>query len=117
VDDRTLVPVPLHPARLRRRGFNQADLLAAAMAARSGLPRAQSLRRRGRQGAQVGRGRTDRLVAVRHSMRALPPIPERVLLVDDVITTGATVAACAHALRDAGSADVTAVAYARTLGR
>jgi ComF family protein len=117
VDNRTLVPVPLHAARLRRRGFNQAELLAAAIAARSGLPRARALRRHGGHSQQVGRGRADRLTAVRGSMRAQPPVPDRVLLVDDVITTGATLAACAEALRDAGAADVATIAYARTLGR
>src|SRR3954471_17869249 len=59
IDNRTLVPVPLHPARLRRRGFNQADLLAAAMA-RSSLPVARCLRTRGKRAAQVGKGRGDR---------------------------------------------------------
>src|SRR4051794_21895215 len=117
VDNRTLVPVPLHPARLRRRGFNQADLLAAAMAARCGLPRAGPLRREGDPRAQVGRGRADRLAAARGSVRAQPPVPVRVVLVDDVITTGATLGACAAALRDAGASDVVALAYARTLGR
>ena len=117
VDNRALVPVPLHPARLRQRGFNQADLLATALAARSGLPKARLLTRRGDRRAQVGRGRVDRLAAVRHSMRAKAPAPERVLLVDDVITTGATLAACAHALREVGCADVVGLGYARTLGR
>src|SRR4051794_23604658 len=106
VDNRTLVPVPMHPAPLRRRGFNQAELLAAAMAARSGLPRTGALRRHGGHGGQVGRGRADRLAAVRGNMRAEPPVPGRVLLVDDVITTGATVAACAQAMREAGAGEV-----------
>jgi ComF family protein len=117
IDKRTLVPVPLHPARLRRRGFNQADRLAAAMAARSALPVSRCLRRRGGHSAQVGRGRSDRLAAVRGSITADPPVAPRVLLVDDVITTGATLAACAVALRDAGASEVAAIAYARTLGR
>jgi ComF family protein len=117
IDKRTLVPVPLHPARLRRRGFNQADRLAAAMAARSALPVAQCLRRRGPHRAQVGRGRSDRLAAVRNSISAHQPVAPRVLLVDDVITTGATLAACAAALRDAGASEVAAIAFARTLGR
>jgi ComF family protein len=117
IDKRTLVPVPLHPARLRRRGFNQADRLAAAMAARSALPVADCLRRRGARGAQVGKGRSDRLTAVRSSISADRPVAPRVLLVDDVITTGATLAACAAELRDAGASEVAAIAFARTLGR
>jgi ComF family protein len=117
IDKRTLVPVPLHPARLRRRGFNQADRLAAAMAARSGLPESRCLRRRGAHGAQVGRGRSDRLASVRGSIAADRAVAPRVLLVDDVITTGATLAACAAALHEAGASEVAAIAYARTLGR
>jgi ComF family protein len=117
IDNHTLVPVPLHPARLRRRGFNQAHLLAAAMAARSALPVARCLRTRGKRAAQVGRGRGDRLAAVRGGVTAHGPVAQSVLLVDDVITTGATLAACAAALRDAGASDVGAIAYARTLGR
>lgn len=117
VESSTLVPVPLHPARRRRRGFNQADRLAAAMASRSRLPVASCLSRRGTWGAQVGRGRRERLAAVRDSVTARAPAPARALLVDDVVTTGATLAACAAALREAGAREVAAIAYARTLGR
>lgn len=117
VDNATLVPVPLDPARLRRRGYNQAERLTAAMAARSRLPAATCLARRSGRGAQVGRGRSDRLAAIRGSVAAPAPVPARALLVDDVVTTGATLAACAAALREAGARDVAAIAYARTLGR
>jgi ComF family protein len=117
LDNATLVPVPLHPARLRRRGFNQADLLAAAAAARSRLPVARCLERRGASRSQVGRGRSDRLTAVMGTVTARGAAPGSALLVDDVITTGATLAACARALRDAGATRVVAIAYARTLGR
>jgi ComF family protein len=117
VDNSTLVPVPLHPARLRRRGFNQAERLSAAMAARSLLPVGRCLYRSGDRRAQVGRGRSDRQAAIRGSVTARAPAPDRALLVDDVITTGATLAECAAALRDAGSREIGAVAYARTLGR
>jgi ComF family protein len=113
-----LVPVPLHRARLRRRGFNQAELLAADLGARTGLSVDACLERRGRAAEQVGRGRAARMagpgdVRLRPRARA----PRSVLLVDDVVTTGATVAACAAALRAGGSRNVRALAYARTLAR
>jgi ComF family protein len=114
-----LVPVPLHPTRLRRRGFNQAALLATALAPRVGLPTVDCLERRGWAGPQVGLGRGDRAAAVRQAIapRSAARIPERALLVDDVATTGATLAACVAALRSAGAREVAAVAYARTPGR
>ena len=114
-----LVPVPLHDGRRRSRGFNQAELLARALGERAGLPVADCLRRHGPARTQVGRDRAARLagvegtIAVERGRR----LPVRAILVDDVVTTGATLTACAHALRGAGVARVVAVAYARTLGR
>jgi predicted amidophosphoribosyltransferase len=109
-----LVPVPLHPARRRRRGFNQAELLARALGTRCGLGVTDCLaRERGPQ--QVGRPQAERAHA--GGVRARSAVPERALLVDDVVTTGGTLAACAAALRDAGSLQVAAVAFARTLAR
>jgi predicted amidophosphoribosyltransferase len=113
----TLVAVPLHPARRRARGFNQAALIADALAARTGLPRADVLHRAGPDIRQVGRDRAARLRGPPGSMRADGPVPARALLVDDVVTTGATLAACAGALRAAGSERVAGVAFARTVGR
>jgi predicted amidophosphoribosyltransferase len=112
-----LVAVPLHPARLRGRGFNQAALIADALAARTGLARADVLRRAGSQARQVGRDRVARLRGPAGSISADGPVPARALLVDDVVTTGATLAACAAALRAAGAERVAAVAFARTTGR
>jgi ComF family protein len=114
-----LVPVPLHPRRLRRRGFNQAELLAHALGERTGLRVADCLRRDGSARTQVGRDRADRLVGVHGAIAARPTtgLPRRAILVDDVVTTGATLLACAAALRSAGVGEVAAVAYARTLGR
>jgi ComF family protein len=114
-----LVPVPMHPRRERRRGFNQAALLAAALARRTELGVIPSLRRIDGAPAQVGRGRVARLAALAGAFEVLPeaPVPERVLIVDDVVTTGATVTACAAALLGAGCREVVGVAYARTPGR
>jgi predicted amidophosphoribosyltransferase len=113
----TLVPVPLHAVRLRRRGFNQAGVLAEAIAARTGLETSDCLRRRGLGPRQVGRGRAARLSGPAASIEAPARAPEVALLVDDVVTTGATLAACAAALREAGARDVAGLAFARTPGR
>ena len=115
-----LVPVPLHPARARRRGYNQAERIAAELARRTGLPLADCLRRRGAGAArQVGRGRSERLTAIAGAVELRPGrgCPPAALLVDDVVTTGATLAACAAALRKTGAEGVQAIAYARTPGR
>jgi ComF family protein len=115
----TLVPVPLHPRRLRRGGFNQAARIAREVHRRTGLPVVDCLARRGPATRQVGRDRAERLggpagaVTLRRGVRA----PARAVLVDDVATTGATLEACAAALREAGTSCTDAVTYARTLAR
>jgi len=111
-----LVPVPLHPRRRRRRGYNQAERLAAALSRRCGMPVVDCLARSGSASArQVGRDRVQRLAGP--PIDATHPAPARAVIVDDVCTTGATLAACAAALRAAGTEEVSAVVYARTLGR
>jgi ComF family protein len=120
-DGRQLVPVPLHPTRARSRGYNQAERLAAALAVRTGLELSDCLARAGPRGTQVGRDRGERLAGIAGSVTVgggedTAP-PDRAILVDDVVTTGATLAACARALLDSGTAEVVAVAYARTPGR
>jgi predicted amidophosphoribosyltransferase len=112
-----LVPVPIHPARRRARPFNQAALIAAAVSVRTGLPVVDCLRRAGPDRRQVGRGRSARLRGVAGSIEAIGRSPPTVLLVDDVVTTGATLVACADALRAAGGECVRAIAFARTAGR
>lgn len=113
-----LVPVPLHPARRRRRGFNQAERIATALGARTGLGVADSLERTGPATRQVGRDSGERR-AIRGTVSVRPRglVPRSALVVDDVATTGATLAACAAALREAGASEVAALAYARTPGR
>jgi predicted amidophosphoribosyltransferase len=112
----TLVPVPLHPARRRARGFDQAALIAAALARRSGRPLVACLRRGGEPTRQLGADRTARHAAAESQLlRARGPIPTHALLVDDVHTTGATLDACARALGASGAHHVAAATYARTL--
>jgi predicted amidophosphoribosyltransferase len=110
-----LVPVPAHPRRRRARGFDQAAELARALARRTGLPRHAMLRRRGSDVRQVGASRTARLAPDRLEVVAAGPAPSRAVLVDDVHTTGATLRACAAALRAAGAERVACVTYARAL--
>ncbi|MDX6636366.1 MAG: hypothetical protein QOF06_2569 [Solirubrobacterales bacterium] len=109
----TIVPVPAAPPRLRRRGFDPAGELAAALAARLEAPLSSCLERRG-GGRQVGKRRAER---VGHPPRieARAAAPRSVLLVDDVLTTGATLTACAGALRAVGASRVVAVTFARRL--
>ncbi|HVS29761.1 MAG TPA: ComF family protein, partial [Solirubrobacteraceae bacterium] len=115
VADRTLVPVPLHPARRRQRGFDQAQRLARALARRSGQPLIRCLRRRGEATRQLGAGRGQRLAAGRIEIAVRGRPPPRALLIDDVHTTGATLDACAVALRDGGCESVNCLTYARAL--
>lgn len=109
-----LVPIPLHPRRLRNRGFDQARLLAEAMAARFGLRVAPLLQKVRETGPQVGRDRLSRERNVRGAFGADPRISGlRVCLVDDVLTTGATASAAAAACLAGGAARV----EVRTLAR
>jgi ComF family protein len=108
-----VVPVPPAPSRLRRRGFDPAGELAAALAERLETPLEACLARRGGR-RQVGRRRAERL-GQPPRIHASGIAPRSVLLVDDVLTTGATMTACAQALRAAGAARVVAVTFARRL--
>lgn len=113
-----LVPVPLHAERLAERGFNQAEDLARRLGRRWGLPVCASGLARSRDtGHQARLSRAARRgnVAGAFVWAGQAPPPRRALLVDDVLTTGATLAACAEALRAAGSREVRAVALARSL--
>jgi ComF family protein len=105
---------PTSRARTVQRGFDQAELLARAVARELGVP-CRRLLYRAHGPAQTGRGRAERLQGP--SFRSRPAArPYRVLLVDDVVTTGATLHAAAAALRAAGVTEVRAVAAAATPG-
>jgi predicted amidophosphoribosyltransferase len=111
----TLVPVPAHPGRRRRRGYDPTALLAAGLAARMAAPLSACLRRTDRARRQVGAGRGLRRRAGRIAVAVAGRAPPAAMLVDDVHTTGATLEACARALKARGCARVVAVTYARTL--
>jgi predicted amidophosphoribosyltransferase len=107
----TIVPVPTARLRAALRGFDPAAEIAAALAERTGLPLSHCLFRRG-GGRQVGKRRAAR---IGHPPIVQPrgPVPGSALLVDDVLTTGATLSSCARALRQAGSLRVAAVTFTR----
>jgi ComF family protein len=109
-----LTPIPLHPRRLRERGFDQARLLAEAAGSRFGIRVAPLLVRVRETGQQVGRDRIARERNVRDAFAAGARARGlRVCLIDDVLTTGATASAAARALLQAGAARV----EVRTLAR
>lgn len=108
----TIVPVPAAPLRQLRRGFDPAEELAAALARECGLELCDDCLARSGAGRQVGRRRARRL-GDPPRVRAVGPAPRGALLVDDVLTTGATLSACARALRQAGAVRVVAVTFSR----
>ncbi|HEX4305839.1 MAG TPA: phosphoribosyltransferase family protein [Solirubrobacterales bacterium] len=108
-----VVPVPAAPPRLRRRGFDPAGELGAALGERLGTELTPCLARRG-AGHQLGRGRAER-ISRPPRIEAIADAPRSVLLVDDVLTTGATLTACAMALRGAGAKRVVALTFTRRL--
>jgi predicted amidophosphoribosyltransferase len=107
-----LVPVPPAPLRLRLRGLDPAEEIAAELSGLTGLGVAPCLTRS--QGPrQVGRPRSERIAAPPGVGLRFPP-PPAAILVDDVVTTGATLGACARALRSAGVTRVVALTFARS---
>jgi len=116
-----VVPVPLHPHRLRRRGYNQASLLAAAFGQRAGLPVADNLLWRRRdtpsQVEMLDLVMRWQNVQGAFTCSGASLTGQRILLIDDVATTGATLEACATALRAGGATSVWALVFARATGR
>ncbi len=112
-----VTPVPLHWRKQWQRGFNQSDLLARAVARRRGIPVVRALRRTRSTQTQAGLSNTERRKNVaaafqcRRSGETLAG--RRVLLIDDVMTTGSTAAACARVLKQAGAARVVLLTVAR----
>jgi ComF family protein len=114
----TVVAVPLHPARVRDRTFDQAALLASHVARQLGIPLVNGAIRRVRDTPPLAhRNREQRSDAVKGAFAVVAPdliAGNRVLLVDDVMTTGATCSECALALKRAGAKEVSVAVLART---
>jgi ComF family protein len=113
-----VVPVPVHAERERRRGYDQAALVAEVAAAELQMPCVRALERRRATVAQFELGREERAANVDGAFRVLASAATLVashwiLLIDDVVTTGATLAACARSLESAGAIGVSAITVAR----
>lgn len=121
-DAALLVPVPLHPRRLWRRGFNQAGEIARALSTISGVASDLHLLRRVRATPALRElGGRERSAAVDRAFAVAPGrsaflVGKAVVLVDDVYTSGATTAACSLVLRGAGATSVTILCWARVIG-
>lgn len=111
-----IVPVPLHWRRRWKRGFNQSELLARGLSRSTGIPVSRALRRVKPGAAQAGLSNSARRRNVNQAFRCGAGEPlrgKRVLLLDDVMTTGSTATACARALKGAGAARVALLTLAR----
>lgn len=115
-DDTIVVPVPTANNRVRQRGFDQAVVLARQFASQRGLSYCPALRRLHR-GDQIGKSRIERYQQMEHSFVMAEPLPPKatILLVDDVLTTGATLESAARLLRRSGAMHVDACVIARHL--
>ncbi|WP_323752438.1 ComF family protein [Marinobacter sp.] len=112
-----LVPAPMHWLRRWQRGFNQSQDIAEYVGARLKIPvGSKTVRRRRQVHAQRGLNRTERLTNLNKVFEVCTPMPERVAIIDDVVTTGATSRALARALTEAGARDIQIWALARTPG-
>ena len=109
-----IIPVPLHPARLRERGFNQAELLAGPLASLCGAQLRTDVLRRTKRTKQQSKLKLKRrranLLSAFSASTDLTGM--RILLIDDVVTTGSTLCSCAEALKAAGAAEVCAAVFA-----
>jgi ComF family protein len=114
----TIIPVPLYPKRLRERGYNQASLLAQELSKLTGWPVVEDVLIRVQD--SVPQARTRSAMERRHNVQGVFACPKslegrQILLIDDVCTTGATLDACAIALKTAGAGSVWGLTVAREM--
>lgn len=108
-----VVPVPIHPRKVRERGYNQAEVIARALCRQAGVPcRAGLATRRVYTTSQTGMTRPERIANTAGIFRIQGRVPASVAVLDDVITSGATAASLANALLDAGAQRVVLLALA-----
>lgn len=111
-----IVPVPIHPSKLKKRGYNQAEIFARGLSEGMGLPcEAHILKRLKKSRSQTERGKAERLSDIEGAFSVIQQdkiFSKRILLVDDVITTGATVEVCSSALEAAGCKSIGLAAIA-----
>lgn len=112
-----LVPVPMHVRRRRQRGYDQVAILAAAIGSTTGQSVNEALAKGLETAPQVGLSRSERMSNLTDAFALRPhaSLPDRAILIDDVATTGATLAECARTLRAAGVSSVSAVVIAHGL--
>jgi competence protein ComFC len=111
-----LVPVPLHPARRRERGFNQAEALAKSVSKQTAIPVLDCIERRSYTRTQTQFDRSERMRNLRNAFalrKSSVVLGKNLVLLDDVLTTGSTLHECALALRKAGAESVRAITVAR----
>jgi ComF family protein len=111
-----IVPVPLHPARERERGFNQATLLAELLSRHAAVPMRAVLERIRYTKTQTAHDRAERMENLRDAFRLRKNMNVRelhLLVIDDVLTTGSTLSECARVLKEAGALSVHAATAAR----
>jgi ComF family protein len=111
-----IVPVPLHPARQRERGFNQASLLAELLSAQTSIPSKPLLERIRYTTTQTALDRSERMENLHNAFRLRKNADVRglrVLLIDDVLTTGSTLSECARVLKRGGAISIHAATAAR----
>ncbi|MFH1877411.1 MAG: ComF family protein [Candidatus Omnitrophota bacterium] len=114
-----IIPVPLHPLKLRTRKYNQAALIAEALSRLKSIPLSEHILKKTKNTSpQTGLSRKERLINLKNSFCVIDPngiINKKVLLVDDVITTGATLETCADKLMGSGARLVTGFTLAKTM--